>query len=397
MSSLRSALEELQAEDLRRTPDDALEADFDELQRAVAAIEAERLRRLAEIHGRQSHRRDGYLSTASWLVDRHRFGWTAAGKDIRTARSLQRMPCTREGLATGQLSASAVQMLVTARQAHPAQFREAEPTLVDAAKRLPARQLHHTVSHWRQALDWSQGLKDAERLREQRRLGLSTTILGLVRVDGELDPETGETVLAALRGCQDADRRRKDPEDHRTPAQRRVDALGEICRRWLDGAARPTAAGERPHVAVIVDLEALRGGADGRSEFEHVGPIHPEVARRWACDASVTRVVTRGSSEPLDVGRRTPVVPAPMRRALIVRDRHCRFPGCDRPPPWCDAHHVIHWAEGGTTALSNLVLLCRRHHRLVHEPGGFRVGMPEGGMPRFRRPDGTPLEDRGPP
>ena len=115
MSSLRSALEELQAEDISHTSDQALEGDFSELHRAAAVLEAERLRRLAEIHRRQSHRRDGYLSTSSWLVDRHRFGWTAAGKDIRTARSLQRMPHTREGLAAGELSASAVQMLVTAQ------------------------------------------------------------------------------------------------------------------------------------------------------------------------------------------------------------------------------------------------------------------------------------------
>ena len=114
MSSLRSALEELQDEDLRHISDDVLEADFAELQRAAAAIESERLRRLAEIHRRQSHRRDGYLSTASWLVDRHRSGWNAAGKDIRTARSLQRMPHTRTGLANGDLSPSAVQMLVAA-------------------------------------------------------------------------------------------------------------------------------------------------------------------------------------------------------------------------------------------------------------------------------------------
>ena len=106
-------------------------------------------------------------------------------------------------------------------------------------------------------------------------------------------------------------------------------------------------------------------------------------------------MITRGGSEPLDVGRRTAVVPGPMRRAVIVRDRHCRFPACDRPPPWCDAHHVVHWASGGVTALSNLVLLCRRHHRFVHE-GGFRLAM-VGGSPVFTRPDGTVAGDRAPP
>ena len=393
MIELRSAIDALAAEDLAAVSDEQLEADFSELQRAGQALEAERLRRLSEIHRRQSHRREGYLTTASWLVARHRLGWTAASKEIRTARSLERMPHTKEALATGDLSSSAVQMLVWARQSHPAQFHESEQVLVEAARRLSARHLQHTVSHWRQKLDWEQGLKEAERLREQRRLTVSTTILGMVRVDGDLDPETGETMLTALRHCMDADRRRKDPQDQRTPTQRRVDALAEICRGWLDGSDRPLVSGERPHVAVIVDLEALEGRAGRRAEFEHTGPVHPEVVRRWACDASVSRVITRGGSEPLDVGRRTAVVPSPMRRALIVRDRHCAFPGCDRPPPWCDAHHIDHWADGGITAISNLLLLCRRHHRLVHQPGGFTLELMDG-RAVFRRPDGILLEDQ---
>jgi hypothetical protein len=396
MSELRSVVEALQAEDLQRISDEQLEADFTELQRAGQALEAERLRRLSEIHRRQSHRREGYLSTASWLVDRHRLGWTTAAKEIRTARSLERMPHTKDALVGGELTSSAVQMLVWARQAHPAQFRRSEQALVEAAKSLPARQLQHTVAHWRHKLDWEQGLKESERTRDQRRLTVTTTILGMVRVDGDLDPETGETMLAALRDCMDAERRRRDPEDDRTPTQRRVDALGEICRRWLDSSDRPLVGGERPHVTVIVDLEALERRVGRRSEFAHVGSVHPETVRRWACDASISRVITRGGSEPLDVGRRTAVVPAPLRRAAIVRDRNCRFPGCDRPPPWCDAHHVVHWADGGPTALPNLVLLCRRHHRMVHEPGGFRLELADG-LPVFKRPDGTVLEDRAPP
>jgi predicted restriction endonuclease len=108
------------------------------------------------------------------------------------------------------------------------------------------------------------------------------------------------------------------------------------------------------------------------------------------------RVVLYGRSEPLDVGRRSPVVSAAIRRAVIVRDRHCRFPGCVRARAWCDAHHVVHWADGGRTALQNLVLLCRRHHGMVHRSGGFGLELLEG-RPVFRRPDGSILEDRAPP
>jgi hypothetical protein len=133
------------------------------------------------------------------------------------------------------------------------------------------------------------------------------------------------------------------------------------------------------------------------SEFDHVGPIATAVVRRLVCDASIMRVVMAGPSEPLDVGRRTAVIPPAMRRAVIVRDRHCRFQGCDRPHTWCDAHHGVHWADGGPTALPNLLLLCRRHHRMVHERTGFSLVM-QGRSPVFRRPDGSVLdEERGPP
>jgi 5-methylcytosine-specific restriction endonuclease McrA len=187
---------------------------------------------------------------------------------------------------------------------------------------------------------------------------------------------------------------RRGAGDDRTPAQRRCDALGEIARRWLDVPERPVVGSERPHVTVTVDLEALEGRAGRRCELDESGSIAPESARRLACDASVSRLITRAPSEPLDVGRRTPVVPAGLRRAVIARDGGCRFPGCDRPSPWCDAHHVVHWADGGETSLANLVLLCRRHHRAVHD--GFGLRMADGG-PVFTRRDGRPLEDRAPP
>jgi hypothetical protein len=215
----------------------------------------------------------------------------------------------------------------------------------------------------------------------------------MVRVDGNLDPETGQTVITAVKAVVDH-WVRSGSEDGRTPAQRRADALGEICRQWMDGSDRPAIAGERPHVTVTLDLGALEGRARRRCDFDDAGRITAESARRLACDAQVVRVITKGQSEPLEVGRRTPVVPAGMRRAVAVRDGHCRFPGCDRPHTWCDAHHVRHWADGGETALSNLVLLCRPHHRAVH--GEFRVEMVNG-KPVFFGPGGTAFGDRAPP
>jgi hypothetical protein len=306
---------------------------------------------------------------------------------------LEEMPLTREALEAGDVSLSGVKVLAAAREADPGAFARSEETLVEAARIHSVSDLGRVVAHWRQAVEREHALEGEGKLREQRRLHASVSLLGMVRVDGNLDPETGETLLTALRAVLDADARSGSGEDDRMPAQRRADALGEVCRQWLDGSERPTVAGERPHVSVTVGAEAL--GAPP-SELDHVGPVSPETSKRLACDASVMRVVMAGRSEPLDIGRRTPVVPPAMRRAVIVRDRHCRFPGCDRAHTWCDAHHVVHWADGGDTSVPNLLLLCRRHHRLVHDRGGFRVGVVDG-RPVFRRPDGSVLEDRAPP
>ena len=254
-------------------------------------------------------------------------------------------------------------------------------------------ELRRVLAYWRQAADLERAKQDEDLAFERRHVHVSPTLAGMVWVDGDLDPETGQTLISALRAVMDAEVRANDGPDLRTPGQRRADALGEICRRWLDSCDRPTVAGERPHVVVRVDLASLEGRV-GHSELDDVGPVTPETARRFACDANVSRVITDGASQPVDLGRTTKVVPPPLRRAVTIRDHGCRFPGCGRPPGWCDAHHVRHWADGGETSLGNLVLLCRPHHRLIHR--GFGVEMVEG-MPRFTRPDGSELSDRAPP
>lgn len=143
--------------------------------------------------------------------------------------------------------------------------------------------------------------------------------------------------------------------------------------------------GERPHLNLTVDLETLEGRAGRVCELDHTGVITAEAARRLACDAGISRVIARGGSEPLDVGRRTRTIPPAIRRALVIRDRHCRFPGCDRPHSWCDGHHIVHWLDLGETRLDNVVLLCRRHHRMVHE-GGWTITRAGPGL-TFRAPE----------
>jgi hypothetical protein len=389
MGMLRSALDELGAEDLRFASDEAIEDDVVEIERASRALEAERLRRIAELDARGSFARDGYLSMSAWLVHRLRIAWSTAGQHVRMARGLRRMPRTRESLSAGDVSAAATSMLVSARETNPAEFVKVEETLLDAATTLGPRELRSAIAYWREVVDRRAALEDSQRRRELRRLHVSPALDGMVRVDGDLDPETGQVVITALRAVMTASR--GDGSDGRTVPQRRADALGEICFQWMDGSNRATIAGERPHVTVTVDLESLEGRTGRWCELDEAGRIPVEDARRIACDASLSRVITVAPSSPVEIGRRTPVVPAALRRAVVVRDGGCRFPGCDRPPGWCDAHHVLHWADGGETSLDNLVLLCRPHHRLVHERFSLAI---EEGRPAFRRPDGTLLPDQ---
>lgn len=201
--------------------------------------------------------------------------------------------------------------------------------------------------------------------------------------------------MTAVQAVVDAELKTGGP-DLRTPRQRRADALVELARRYLDSTERPSVGGERPHVTVTVGLDVLRGMENGTAELDHGSAVHKGTVRRLACDASVRRIVIGPRSEPLVVGRKTPVVPAAVRRAVIARDRTCRFCGCGRPAAWCDVHHIKHWADGGETSLPNCVLLGRRHHHLIHEDG-FSVEVADGVL-LFRRPDGSVIGDnRAPP
>ena len=394
MSSLRSALEELRAEDLRSLSNEALAGHLDEIERAGRVLEAERGRGVAELERRKVYAADGHLSAAAWLAHRQGLSRSAAEGQVRRARALDAMPEVARAFGEGEVSESAVHVLASAHEAAPEAFARSEPALLEAARTMGIGELRRVTETWRIAADPLRALEDEDRRHERRRLDVCPDPDGMTRVEGELDAEDGQGLITAIRAQMDAETRSASGPDARTPTQRRADALGEICHQWLASRERPTVGGERPHVVVTVDLESLLERSGRRSEFEDTGSITSETARRLACDADVTRVITRGGSEPLELGRRTKVVPAGLRRAISVRDRGCRFPGCGRPPGWCDAHHVRHWADGGETSLSNLVLLCRPHHRAIHR--GFGVQMLDG-RPAFKRPDGSTIEDRAPP
>ena len=156
--------------------------------------------------------------------------------------------------------------------------------------------------------------------------------------------------------------------DERMVSERRADAAVELARRQLDAGQLPEVGGQKPHLAVSVDMATLSKEPGAMAaELEWSQPIPAETARRLACDAAITPIF--GGAVSPQIGPTSRVISGPMRRSLKALDKGCRFPGCDCPPAWTDAHHLKHWADGGPQTLANLVLLCRRHHRLVHEEG----------------------------
>jgi hypothetical protein len=182
----------------------------------------------------------------------------------------------------------------------------------------------------------------------------------------------------------------RDPRDHPT---RMWDALVATCQTALDAEAAPECHGAKPRVSVTVPLADLvdPSAAGKDTGFLETGErLSVAAVRRLSCDAEVIPAVLDAESVPLDLGRLRRLVSAALWRALVVRDRHCTFPGCTRPPILCHAHHIRHWADGGPTDLDNLALLCGTHHRLIHDsPWQIRLN------PADRRPEFLPPPLRG--
>jgi len=299
---------------------------------------------------------------------------------------------------------------------------ETEDTLLEFARAGSAANLERLVRGWK-TLDRKSELT-AEQVRHRtRRFSAFVDVDGMVVVRGRLDPEVGAMLMRAVEAASDALFREaagseegESASDHMatidepntelqdvTPEQRRADAVGLIAERALaagfGGAAGEASSpspisgsrAERHQVMLYVDESTLREDAEpGRSELEDGTRVSAETSRRLSCDCGVVKVGHGPAGEVVGSGRRTRTVPPALRRALEVRDRGCRFPGCGLR--FTEAHHIQHWADGGETSLRNLALLCRRHHRAVHE-GMVRICIDVRGQVAFFTPKGKALFD----
>jgi hypothetical protein len=244
---------------------------------------------------------------------------------------------------------------------------EHAPVLVDQARKLPVDDFTKVMRHWASLADDELAKEEFAEKWERRHLHASVGLDGWVNGDFYLDPVSGAQFLGALDHQAPPDPE-DTPDGPRTLSQRRADALVDIVNMHVHGA-KP--GSNPPNVSTVVDVASLLGvtpqTVTARCEIEGVGNVTRTVLDQICCDARFTRFIMAGKSQVLDMGRATRFPTRAQRRAVVMRDRHCRFPGCRRKPQWCDIHHIDGWFESlGDTNLDNLILLCRRHHTLVH-------------------------------
>jgi hypothetical protein len=388
-SRLASAVDALVDESIDGFSGLALSEDLVDIRRAVDRLEAEFLRRLDRFHNERGGQTDGGLSTVSWL--RHRCGMTAKAAAYRKhlARTLGEMPATLDSARAGRSSFSNMAMIAhLAGDVGVEQVAPMEPILVKAAETLDPGRMRTLTQAARLRLDPDGVLAGDNHAHERRWFDCEQSYGGDWFVQGQLDNEAGALVKAVI----DAISHGLTPGETRSASQRRADALVELAATHLRVGDLRDVHGQRPHLTLTVSAEALRGDPDAApAVLSGVGPIHPATARRIACDA-VRTVVTVAPAAPSDDPAWTAVgapvvpvavsaakrtIPAHLRTALTVRDKGCRFPGCDRPPAWTDGHHIVHWHDGGPTELDNLVSLCRNHHRRLHDES-WRIHIADG-------------------
>ena len=362
----------------------------------IDRLRAEQIALVAEFDARMVYASDGAVNTAVWLAPRAKITKAEAHHLVHLGRRLRRMPATAQAVESGELSTSQARVLSRVVNDRTAEvFTEHEPELIECAARLTVDQLVRVVRVWEAQAD-TDGPDPAQRLHDRRKAYLSTGWDGMGHLDADLDPEATAIVSTVLETIAGQLWRSEHPDETaeppRTTGQRRADALVEMARRASGAHDHSPAA--QPLVMVVADLDALRG-VGGQADIYGAGvtgsggePISMETLRRYACDCTLSRVILGPDREIIDVGRASRVATPAQRRALLIRDGGCVFPGCDRPPGWCQAHHVLHWIDHGPTDLDNLALLCSHHHHLCHE-GGWTMQHATGppGRFEFRRPD----------
>jgi Domain of unknown function (DUF222)/HNH endonuclease len=349
--------------------DSELLTTVDDCEREMARLAELQLRCVREMDGRNVAAAQGATSTAALLRGRLRISPGDAHGRVELAAAID-SDCTAVGtaLADGTISMEHAQTIVRAvrklpKDAPAEKVRQAEELLVNhAIDDFDPAEIARLGAHIRNTLTRHDPDSPDDEGDRPQELWLTETGNGRGRLRADLDAATFAALRTALDPLAAPTPAADGIQDTRSAATRRADALGELTTLALNAGTLPTSGGVRPHITVTVTLAELLG-TDGApaAETDWGVPLSAATLARICCDAGLTRVLLDPAGVPLDVGREERLVPAGLRRALIARDRCCAFPDCDRPPAWCEAHHIVEWGRGGATKLDNIVLLCVRH------------------------------------
>jgi Domain of unknown function (DUF222) len=435
----------------------------DELQAVSAAADAALVRTAGQADRARVWESDGFRGPAGWVAARTRLTRPAAAGVANAARRLVHVPQLADAFRQGDVGLDHV-VAVTGALTTKARCEQAggrpDTIFTVLARQADAQVVRRAVTHWLEQADPDGIAKDEQAAYQARGFHASPSWKGNTYLNGQLHPEGGETLLAALRAAIGGP---PGPDDDRTAAQRRADALIDIARFYLDTAATGVQGGERPQVTATVDLPSLLGWHDHHRQTGQTGPTAPgsgddagvpppadpdraaapaghvagaaptgagaddgapipdrlwagngygfgltaalpltgpisrQTALRLLCDAGVSRLITDGKSEILDLGRAVRTATDAQKKALAWRDGGCVYPGCDRPPWHCDAHHLRNWVEHrGSTDVDELVLTCRYHHRRLHEGGEILHRTEDGDLYLITRTGTRPAGQRSP-
>jgi hypothetical protein len=343
--------------------------DLPQYRAAIDALEGDFASETRDSQKAGAHLVNGNITAASWIARTCNMSVTSAADRLCVGAQLEEMPKVKAALASSEIGYQSVAVLSHLRD-KLGEKRELfdEEEMLDLARRhtvFNLRRLCHVARH---VADPDGFFNEAEESYLRRGLHISQMSDGMYRVDGVFDPVTGASVKTASETLA----KRQGPEDERSHSQRMHDAWGEIVNHALGQGTLPRRHGVKPHINLTTTIEGVKNEVGAPpAELELSLPISTRTLERISCDCTMSRMLLADSTV-IDVGRATRVVSAPTMRALRVRDKGCRFPGCDRKVDWSSPHHIIHWARGGPGNLPNLVLLCHYHHRLVHE-GGWQV------------------------
>ena len=312
----------------------------------------------------RAHLADGNATVVTWASRLCGMSATSTADRLCVGKQLESLPKLAQALREGEVSYQSASLLCHLRDQLGAKaelFDEGE--MLGYARTYSVARLRYLCRVARHVADPDGFFKDAEADFSNRRLEIGQMGDGMFCVDAILDPVAGAAFKTALESLA----RRLGPDDERSHKQRMADSLGELVHHAMDEGRLPRRNGVRPHLNLTTTLEGIKNELGvPPADLELSLPISTRTLERIACDSTISRVLL-ADSMVIDVGRATRVVSAPTRRALRARDHGCRWPGCDRKVDWSHPHHIVAWARGGPTHLSNLVLLCYFHHRLVHE------------------------------